>query len=150
MAENSRNRITTSRLLTLIRGAASFREATAYHETSPDPHFHEAVYELMSRKGLQAQDMIRLTGIERSYFYHILNGTKHPGRNMVLRIGFCLHVSLTEMNRLLRLAGLSELYARRRWDAAMIYAITHQYSMEEANSLLAGAGEEPLYTEGKS
>lgn len=147
MAQNLRERISTSRLLTLIRGASSFREATAYHATTPDPRFHETVYELMDRRGLTARDMIQKSGIERSYFYHILNGEKHPGRNMVLRIGFCLGSSLTEMNHLLRLAGLSELYSRRKWDAALIYAITHQYTMEQANDLLIEAGEEPLYSD---
>ena len=147
MAQNPEKRISTSRLLTLIRGATSFREAMDYHEAAPDPRFHETLYELMNRKGLSARDMIQKSGIERSYFYHILNGEKHPGRNMVLRIGFCLGSSLTEMNHLLRLAGLSELYPRRKWDAALIYAITHQYTMEQANDLLIEAGEEPLYSD---
>ena len=147
MAQNLRERISTSRLLTMIRGATSFREAMAYHEAAPDPRFHETLYELMNRKELSARDMIQKSGIERSYFYHILNGEKHPGRNMVLRIGFCLGSSLTEMNHLLRLAGLSELYPRRKWDAALIYAITHQYTMEQANDLLIEAGEEPLYSD---
>ena len=147
MARSPRGKISTSRLLTMIRGARSFQEATAYHAVTPDPRFHETLYEMMELKGLTARDMIRKTGIERSYFYHILNGEKHPGRNMVLRIGFCLGVSLAEMNRLLRLAGLSELYPRRKWDAALIYAFTHQYTMEQANELLIEAGEDPLYTD---
>ena len=140
-------KISTSQLLTIIRGASSFREATAYHAASPEPRFHEHVYEAMKKKGLSTLDMIRKTGIERSYFYHLVNGEKRPGRNMVMRIGLCLDCSLTEMNRLLRLAGLSELYARRRWDAVMIYAITHRCTMEQANDLLIEAGEDPLYTE---
>ena len=147
MAQNLQNRINDGRLLSLIRGASSFGEASAFLETEPEPRFHETVYALMEKRGLSPRDMIRKSGIERSYFYHILNGEKHPGRNMVLRIGLCLGSCLTEMNHLLCLAGFSELYVRRRWDAALIYAVTHQYTMERANDLLIEAGGEPLYSE---
>ena len=58
----------------------------------------------------------------------------------MLRIGLCLGLPLQEMNRLLRLAGVSELYARRSRDAALIFAVMHQYDMEQANSLLTDAG----------
>lgn len=149
MPMNIREKISTSRLLTMIRGASSFREATAYHDVVQDPRFEDALYEQMTRKRLSAKEMIRRTGIERSYFYHILNGKKRPGRNMVIRIALCLRSSLQETNQLLRLAGISELYARRRWDAALIYAVTHQYTMEQANDLLITEGEEPLYQEEK-
>ncbi len=149
MANSVRNGETTSQLLTAIRDASSFQEAVTYHETAPEPRFHETLYELMKKKGLSAKEMIRRTGLERSYFYHILNGQKNPGRNMVLRICFGLDLSLQEFNRMLRLAGLSELYSRRRRDAALIYAVTRQYSMEKANDLLNEAGEEPLYFEEK-
>ena len=149
MAKRVRDGITTSQLLTVIRGASSFQEAVAYHETAPEPRFHETLYELMEKKGLSTREMIRRTGVERSYFYHVLNGEKKPGRNMVLRICFCLELPLQEFNRMLRLAGTSELYSRRRRDAALIYAVTRQYSMEQANDLLNRAGEEPLYFEEK-
>lgn len=146
MEQNPRKKISTSRLLTMIRRADSFREVTGLREMNQEPRFHEALYELMSKRGLDAKTMIRRTGIERAYFYHLLNGGKKPGRNVALRIGLCLGSPLEEMNRLLRLAGVSELYARRRRDAALIFAITHQYNMEQANSLLTESGEDPLYT----
>ena len=137
--------LTTSKLLTMIRGADTFEEATAYHRSAKEPVFSDALYDLMQQKGLSARDMILRSGIERSYFYHILSGGKTPGRNMVLRIGFCLPCTLPEMNQLLRLAGLSGLYARIRRDAALIFAIQHRYTMEQANDLILQAGEEPMY-----
>ena len=145
MAEKQRGKPTTSQLLTMIRGASTFEEATEYHRSAQDPRFHDYLFQLMEERGTSAKEVIRQSGIERSYFYHILSGAKNPGRNMVLRIGLCLRTSLKEMNQLLRLAGLSELYSRRRRDAVLIYAVTHQKSMEEANALLQEAQEERLY-----
>lgn len=148
--EKKTERISTNRLLTLIRGASSFQEATAYHDTFSDPHFQDYLYELMTDKSHSPKEMIQATCIERSYFYHILSGKKKPGRNMVIRIALCLPATLQETNQMLRLAGLSELYPKRRWDATVIYAVTHQYSMEQTNELLLVAEEEPLYRDEKT
>ncbi len=137
--------ITTSQLLTLIRNAQTFEEATEYHRTATQPIFSETLFEMMQRRGLSPKDMIRATCIDRSYFYHILNGQKSPGRNIVLRIGLCLQATLNEMNHLLLLAGLSTLYARIRRDALLIYAIQKKYTMDQANDLLVEAEEVPLY-----
>ena len=79
-----------------------------------------------------------------------MNGKKMPGRNMVLRIGFCMQASLSEMNQLLRLAGLSGLYAKIRRDATLIFALQQKYTMEQANDLLIQAGEDPLYLENRA
>ncbi len=143
------NGITTSKLLTMIRGAQTFEEATAYHRTAPQPVFHQLLFDMMQKREMSPKDMIRVTCIDRSYFYHILNGQKSPGRNIVLRIGFCLRVTLNEMNHLLLLAGLAPLYAKVRRDALLIYAIQKKLTMDQANDLLADAGEVPLYWKDK-
>ncbi len=142
--------ITTSRLLTLIRSAKTFEEAVAYHKNAPDPCFKDELYGLMTARGLTAVDMIRLCGIERSYFYHILGGKKMPGRNIVLRLGLCMRLSLKEMQRLLQLAGTAGLYPRVRRDAVLIYAVQNRYTMEETNELLIAGGEEPLFVKEKN
>ena len=141
--------ITTSRLLTMIRGAQSFEEATEYHRSAPQPAFNDMLYDMMQKRGLSPKDMIQATGMERSYFYHILNGQKSPGRNIVLRIGFGLQAGLNDMNHLLLLAGLSTLYPKVRRDALLIFAVQKKYTMDQANDLLAEAGEEPLYRKEK-
>ncbi len=142
-----RERTTTSRLLTMIRNASSFREATACHDYSKEPRLQDYLYELMTKKNCTAKDVIQRTGIERSYYYHILSGNRKPGRNMVIRIGLCLCITLQEMNQLLRMAGYAELYVKKQWDAAVVFAVTHQYTMEQTNELLQESGLEPLYWE---
>ena len=134
----------------MIRSAKTFRQAIEYHETAPDPQFKEELYRLMKERALEPRQMILLSGIERSYFYHILSGQKTPGRNMVLRIGFCLSLNLKEMNRLLQLAGTAQLYPRIRRDASLIFALQNHYSMSEANDLLIQAEEDPLFLKNES
>ena len=146
MANTRRGKdLTTSKLLTLIRSATTFSEAIAAHDATEEPNFSAYLYELMTARSLTPKDIVALSGIERSYFYHILSGEKRPGRNMVLRVGFCLRVNLTEMNQLLRLAGFSPLYARIRRDAVLIFAVQHKKTMAQANELLLEAEEAPLF-----
>ena len=145
-----KNNVSTSKLLTMIREAGTFEEAVSYHQTSNDPLFNDVLYKMIQERGLTPKDIIITSGIDRSYFYHILSGVKMPGRNMVLRIGFCLHVNLNEMNHLLTLAGTNSLYPKIRRDAALIYAIQHKFTMEQANDLLLSEREEPLFWKQKN
>jgi len=145
MDSTERRKLTTGRLLSLIRGTRSSEEAVAWHAENGEPALKDVLYEMMQRRGLYPKDMIHRCGIERSYFYHILNGTKRPSRNMILRIAFCLHADLNETERLLRLSDAARLYPRIRRDALLIFAIQQKYTMEAANELLAREGEARLY-----
>ena len=147
MARRTDGKVTTSTLLTILGSASTFAEAVTARGADRDPVFHDYLYSLMEMKGLSPKDVILSTGIERSYFYHILNGAKHPGRNVVLRIAFSIGASLSETNRLLRLGGVSDLYPRIRRDAALIYCLQRRFSLIAANDFLISEGEEPLYRE---
>lgn len=145
MDSTERKKLTTGRLLSLVRGSRSAQDAVAWHAENGEPSLKDVLYEMMQRRGLSPRDMIQRCGIERSYYYHILNGNKRPSRNMILRIGLCLHADLAEMERLLRLADAAKLYPRVRRDALLIFAIQQKYTMEAANELLRSEGEPPLY-----
>lgn len=147
---DKRKSVTTSKLLTIIRDAGTFEDAVSCHKSFREPLFCDVLYEMIQNRKLTPKDMIVMSGIDRSYFYHILSGTKTPGRNMVLRIGFCLQTTLNEMNRLLTLAGVNVLYSKIRRDAVLIYAIQNKYSMDQANELLISAGEESMFWKPKN
>ncbi|MBR2824646.1 MAG: helix-turn-helix transcriptional regulator [Clostridia bacterium] len=140
-----RESITTSQLLNRIRKCGTFQEVMTASSEAAEPSFSMLLYEMMTEKNMKAREIIGKTGIDRSYFYHILSGKKIPGKNVVIRLALTMGCSLNETNRLLRLAGLSNLYPRLRRDAVLIYALEQRKSMQEANELLQEAGEEPLY-----
>ena len=144
MAKRVRDGITTSQLLTVIRGASSFQEAVAYHETAPEPRFHETLYELMEKKGLSTREMIRRTGVERSYFYQVMKGKRNPGRDKVLRLCLAAGLGLKETTRALELSGNAMLYPRRRRDIILTVAINQKAGVDDTNLLLFKYGEEPL------
>lgn len=98
---------------------------------------------------LEAHDMtviqaIQRCNLDRSYGYQLFNGTRRPTRNFLLRLALLLRLSEHETQRLLKIAGRQPLYARNRRDAAMLYALIHHLTEEEAQELLSELGEEEL------
>lgn len=137
----------TSNLLTNIRNSLSLEDALSYHRDHPDPTFTETLKSIIEKKNMAITDVIRLSKIERSYFYHILDGKKKPGRNMVLRIALCMNCKYDDVNQLLRLSKHATLYPKILRDAIIIFAISKNKSMEEVNELLLSKDQEPLYKE---
>ncbi|MCD8397569.1 MAG: hypothetical protein LUD12_10405 [Lachnospiraceae bacterium] len=144
--ENSKKKMTTSQLLNLIKKSNDFSEVKeAYHDKTEDPVFCHYLYHLMEKHGVAPKDIIVESGIERSYFYHVQSGKKMPGRNIVLRIAFCMSATYPEASQMLRLAGQGALYPRVRRDAILIYAIEKKLTMQQANDMLLQEKELPLY-----
>lgn len=148
MKNQQKNGLTTSQLLSIIKKSGHFSEVTAaYHDKETEPVFCHFLYHLMDKYAKTPKEIISASGIERSYFYHILSGQKTPGRNIILRICLCLPATLNETNQLLRLAHQGTLYAKVRRDAAVIFAIEKKYTMQQTNDFLISEQELPLYRE---
>lgn len=135
----------TSQRLLQIRRSGTFREVLDSHSTQNEPVFCQYLYGLMEAQHLSAKELITETGIHKSYFYAVLAGQKTPGKNIIIRFSLALRCSLNETNRLLRLAGLSDLYPLMRRDAVLIYAVERKATIRKANEMLEEAGEELLY-----
>ena len=146
-----KSNITTSQLLSMIKKSEQFSDVTkVFHDVADTPIFCHYLYDIMEKHHFSAKDIISTSGIERSYFYHILSGQKMPGRNMILRISLCMKATLTETNQLLRLSNQGVLYAKVRRDAAIIFAIEKKYTMQQTNDFLLSINEAPLYREESS
>lgn len=99
---------------------------------------------LLAARDLQPKDIILNLNMDRSYTYQILGGRRNPTRNFLLRIAIFLKLSLDETQRMLSIAQRAQLYPRNRFDAAIIFALEHEMSLEESNILLEEIGEETL------
>ena len=72
----------------------------------------EYLNELLESKGLARIDVIREAGLNETFGYQIFVGQRNPSRDKVLQIAFAMHLDLREANRLLRIAGVSDLYCK--------------------------------------
>lgn len=101
--------------------------------------------QLLTEKHLTKAEVIRRTGMETTYGYHIFDGKKgHPSRGKVLQIALAMELTPRETQHLLHHAGWEALYARSSFDSAIWYALEHHLNVIDTNLLLEKLGEEPL------
>lgn len=92
-----------------------------------DLRLTDYLYRLMDDRGLKRADVVRASGINATVVYDIFSGKSRPGRDHAIMLAFGLECDLRETQRLLRLAGVSELWCRQRRDAIIIWCIRNGF-----------------------
>ena len=98
--------------------------------TPPDSTFY--LCNLLEQRGWLVKDAIRACYLERSY------GT------FLLRLALAVDLGEEETQRLLTRCGRPVLYPRSRFDAAVLYGLSHHLTLEETDELLLSLGEPGL------
>ena len=91
---------------------------------------------LLSKKGLSKADVVRGSLIDRVYTYQIFAGEKTPSRDKLIAIAFGLGLSDDETQKMLKLSGNRELYARDERDVLILFALQRRMSLLDTNELL--------------
>lgn len=102
----------------------------------PDLSLSNYLDYLLRKYATSKSEVLKKTTLQRNYGYQIMNGTKEGGRDKILQIALALKVSLEECNHLLDLSNNGNLYAKRKRDALLIYAINKHLSVFETNEIL--------------
>lgn len=141
-------RKTTDELLKIL---SSIDTSSALHELSDEleqpknkTSFPDYLSKKMQEKGVAPGRLWELSLIQRNYGYQILNGTKTPGRDKIIAICLSLRLTIEETQRTLALANTGALYARRKRDSILIFAIQKGLSVMDTNMLLYDMSENPL------
>ena len=95
---------------------------------------------LIRQKKRKRADVVRDSGLEKAYVYQIFNGEKKPSRDKLIAIAFGLHLDAEETQRMLKLGGCSELYARVARDAVILFAVQRGMDIAAADDLLYSNG----------
>lgn len=104
--------------------------------------------QLLGEHGLSRAEAIRAAGVNATYGYQIFQGTRpHPSRDNAIMLAFGLGCTLREAQRLLRFAGVDELWCRRRRDAIVIFCLEHGLSRAACDDELWRLGEHTLAPE---
>ena len=107
-------------------------------------NFPDYFRSLDSVQKMESSELIRKSGLERSYYYQVMKGTRSPGRDKVLRLCLAAGLSLREPTRALELSGNAPLYPKNRRDIILTVSVNQSASVDDANLLLYKYGEEPL------
>lgn len=100
----------------------------------------EHLHILLSRKNLKRADVIRGSLLGRAYVYRIFAGDKIPSRDKLIALAFGLQLTEEETQKMLKLSGSRELYARDERDALILFALQRQMTIMDANGLLLDHG----------
>ena len=103
--------------------------------------------EYTDRKGYSKGDVSRLSGLDRFYVYDIYRGRKLPTTDKIVCLALALELTLDETQHLLMTAARPVLYAKRKRDSILIFALNNHKTVLETNSLLFEAGESSLTDE---
>ena len=139
---------TTSNLARILSKIDSTNEMEQYMDipqvADGFKSFAEYFQSLDAVKKLNRGELIRNSGLERSYFYQVMKGTRSPGRDKVLRLCLAAGLNLRETTRALELSGNAVLYARNRRDIILTVAVNQMADVDDTNLLLFRYGEKPL------
>ena len=138
---------TTSNLAKVLTNIDSAQEMEQYLElpevvnSCPFPEYFRS---LPAVREMDTGELIRSSGLERSYYYQVMKGTRSPGRDKVLRLCLAAGLNLRETTRALELSGNAVLYPRKRRDIILTVAVNQMADVDDTNLLLFKYGERPL------
>ena len=105
-----------------------------------DKNFYKLLGELVDESGKSKFNIAVESCISEPFIYNLLKGEKRPTRDTVIKLCFGLKLSLEYTERLLKLAGYSELYVRHKRDSILKFSLENGLSLMEADELLAQYG----------
>ena len=91
---------------------------------------------LITTKSLKKSQVIRDAELHEIYGYQIFSGTRIPSRDKLIALSFGIHLSLDEVQQLLKYAGVAPLYPKSTRDSVIIWGISHALTIYATNELL--------------
>ena len=104
----------------------------------------EYLSKLIDEYSLSKSEIIKKSGLDRTYGYQILNGKRTPSRDKLIQLAFGMDLSFDDVQKLLIYTGYAPLYAKNRRDSIIIYAIEKRLPVIDLNLMLDSKNEEIL------
>lgn len=134
---DSKRKVHTSTLLRRLFKTRSLSSYVKRNEASMvNESFSDYLQEMLSEKGVVAEQVINSSGIERTYGHQLFNGTRKPSRDKVLQLAVGFGLGYDETQKLLKMADKSVLYPKVKRDAAVIFALKNGYTILQLQQLL--------------
>ena len=135
--QNQNLKLDTSELENKLKEAETFASfASEMDEEFLAAEVGRDLSELIRAHHVKKRQLFMDANIHETYGYEILNGKRYPSRDVLLSLFLSLHLTVDEVNRFFRTHGYAPLYARSKFDAAVIYCFLHGRSVMQCNELL--------------
>ena len=135
----------------LLERLLSSATPEAYLADAPltDDDLSSFLRRMVDDRDMSRAEAIRRSGVNTTFCYQIFQGTRKPGRDHAIMLALGIGCDLRQTQRLLRLAGVNELWCKDRRDAIIIFCVEHGYSRTETDDELWRLGERTLLSEDK-
>lgn len=137
----------TEDLLERLLKAKNPEEYLCGEDSTIDRTLPEYLFQLLDEHDVSRAEVARAAGMNGTFVYDIFQGKTHPSRDNAIKLAFGLRCSLLETQRLLRLAGVSELWPKVRRDAIVIWCVEQGLSRAECDDVLYRLKEKTLLDE---
>lgn len=97
------------------------------------PNFFQNI---CKQKCISKSDLIKNAEIDRTYGYQILNGTKKPSRDKLLKLCISASLDIEESNKALKLGNVGQLYPKNPRDSIIIFGINKKLNLFQIDELL--------------
>lgn len=140
---------TTGDLLEVLKKKSSYAEG---QEEIKSEQYSESLSAYLNsialEKDMKLADVMRRSGLKKSYFYSLFDGKRdNPTRDVLIQLGFGFQMSFEEVQEFLKHLGAAQLYPRIPRDGAIIYAFQHGMDIINCDILLSDNGEPTLVKE---
>ena len=112
----------------------------SFYDENKDFLIHNTLPELLDtlikKKQLKKSQVIKDSELSDVYAYQIFSGHRLPDRKKLICLAIGMHLNTQELQTLLKHAGYPPLYAKRPFDAIVIYGFDRGMTIVEINTLL--------------
>ena len=136
----------TAKLLEELKDFSDFKSyMTENKEEMGNTVISDYLQKLIKEKGLNRSEIIKKSELDDTYGYQIISGIKKaPARNKIISLAIGMGLSLSETQDMLKATGYAPLYAKREFDAIVIYGFYKNLKVVEINNILYENLEETL------
>ena len=107
--------------------------------------FSQYIHYLLKKYNLKEADIIKKSGLERTYGYKIISGEKGKNaKDKIYRLALAMGLSQKETSHLLSLNNAGDLYAHNGRDLIMLKGLLKKQTIEQVNIELYEKGFKPL------
>lgn len=131
-----------------INKAETWEDMQKILKELPKVTLRQRVEELCEKYNKSFSYIYKFACIPESTFYATINGTRTPKKELIIKTAFVLGATIEELNELLKLAKLKELYAKNNEDAIVIFGIKKGLDLEEVDMLLKSQNSKMRFFQG--
>lgn len=102
----------------------------------PDIPLSEYINRIRREKKPSVADVIRGSGLTKSYVHQIFKGERKPPREKPIAIGFGLKLKEVEMQRMLRLGDAASFISRIQGMRRFFFCVRKGLNLDETNDVL--------------